>query len=225
MRGALVGSGMVHLVLLILLFMVRRAHSLVIPGPDVVQVALVEPDATPEVTPVATPPPPLPKVEPPPRIKPTDEEGVKLDQPKKPKPKPPEPKPEPEKEAPPPPPARSLSLSSAAVGSAGLHADVGVDAPDFEFTYYLQAVRAQVAQNWSPPSGLAPGGPVARAVVYFRIARDGSVSGIQLERGSGFDFYDLTAVRAVTISQMPPLPLGFVGESLGVHFGFDYAAP
>jgi len=221
MRGALVGSGMVHLVLLILLFMVRRSHSLVIPGPDVVQVALVEPDATPEIQPVAAPPKPAPKVEEP-RIKPTDQEGVKLNPSKK--PKQPEPKQEPEREAPPPP-ARSLSLSSAAVGSAGLHADVGVDAPDFEFTYYLQAVRTQVAQNWSPPAGLAPGGPVARSVVYFKIARDGSVSGIQLERGSGFDFYDLTAVRAVTISQLPPLPLGFVGEYLGVHFGFDYAAP
>ena len=221
MRGALVGSGTVHLMLLILLFMVRRAHSLVIPGPDVVQVALVEPDATPEVPTVATPPPPKPKVDEP-RIKPTDQEGVKLNQPKK--PKQPEPKPEPEREAPPPP-ARSLTLPSAAVGSAGLHADVGVDAPDFEFTYYLQAVRRGVADNWSPPNGLTPGGPAARSVVYFKIARDGSVTGIQLERGSGFDFYDLTAVRAVTISQLPPLPLGFVGEQLGVHFGFDYAAP
>ena len=218
MRGALVASGTVHLVLLILLFMVRRAHSLVIPGPDVVQVALIEPDATPETQPVAAQP--KPKVEEP-RIKPTEEEGVKLNQPKKPRQ---EPKPEPEKEAPPPP-ARSLTLPSAVVGSAGLHADVGVDAPDFEFSYYLQAVRRVVGDNWSPPNGLAPGGPAARSVVYFKIGRDGSVTGIQLERSSGFDFYDLTAVRAVTISQLPPLPLGYVGESLGVHFGFDYAAP
>jgi hypothetical protein len=33
-------------------------------------------------------------------------------------------------------------------------------------------------------------------------------------------------VRAVTISvPLPPLPLGYAGSDLGVHFGFEYAAP
>jgi hypothetical protein len=40
------------------------------------------------------------------------------------------------------------------------------------------------------------------------------------------EFFDHSALRAVMVSDpLPPLPLGFTGEDLGVHFGFEYAAP
>ena len=84
-------------------------------------------------------------------------------------------------------------------------------------------VRNRIAQNWTPPSGGAQG---AKTVVYFKISRDGSISGPRVEQGSGVEFFDQGALRAVMISDpLPPLPLGWSGSQLGVHFGFEYQGP
>ncbi len=70
------------------------------------------------------------------------------------------------------------------------------------------------------------GGQPVRAVVYFRVSRDGGVSAIRLESPSGVEFFDRSALRAIALSApLPPLPLGFAGSDLGIHFGFEYAAP
>ncbi len=218
MRGSLLGSGLIHAALLVALFYVRTPVSLVVPGPDVVQVALIDPGALIPVAPPATEmPPPAPKLD---EIKPVEDIGVKLapDPPRKKKPvKPPEEQP---------PPQEMPMLPSASVGSAGLRGDVGLDVRDFAFTYYLVLVRNKIAANWTPPAGLATGGRLIRTVVYFRIARGGEVSGVRLEGASGMEFFDRSAVRAVMISDpLPPLPLGFTGGDLGVHFGFDWETP
>jgi protein TonB len=117
-------------------------------------------------------------------------------------------------------------LPAAPAGPAGLTGEVAVDTGDFEFTYYLLLVRNRVAENWSPPTGLAMRGQPVHAVVRFRITREGEVTGAVIERASGMEFFDHSALRAVMVSDpLPPLPLGFTGEDLGVHFGFEYAAP
>jgi TonB family protein len=228
MRGAVVGSGLFHVALLVGLMFVRRPASTVVAGPDVVQVALLEP-AAPAPAPAPTPPPPAPKPTPEKQVvKPDEAKGVRIAPPPKPKPAPPKAAPQ---AAPPPPPAPAAAPASgevlpyAPVGNAGLRGQVSVDANDFEFTYYLVLVRNKIAQNWSPPTG-AGVGATTRAVVYFRIERDGSIQGPVIESGSGVDFFDRTALRAVMLSDpLPALPLGYTGADLGVHFGFEYAAP
>src|SRR5207244_2544923 len=82
------------------------------------------------------------------------------------------------------PPARAApaALPFAAVGPPGLRGEVAVDAADFEFTYYLMLVRNRIAQNWTPPAG---GAQEAKSVVYFKIARDGSIVDRRIEEGSG----------------------------------------
>jgi TonB family protein len=83
-----------------------------------------------------------------------------------------------------------------------------------------------VSQNWAPPAGLTAGGRAVRAVVYFRIARNGRVDALRVEETSGYEFFDRSAVRAVQLGDpMPPLPVGFTGGDLGVHFGFEFTAP
>jgi TonB family protein len=213
MRGAIVGSSLVHLVLLVVLLAVRHGSSIVIAGPDVVQVALLDPAA-----PVVAPAPPVAKPAPAPKlpvVKPEHEKGVRIAPPPK-KAKPAEPR----EETPP------AALPYAPVGNAGLRGEVAVDTRDFEFTYYLMLVRSKIAQNWAAPSGVAPGRGSTRAVVYFRIGRGGEISAVQLESGSGVDFFDRTAVRAVILSDpLPPLPLAYAGGDLGVHFGFEIGGP
>lgn len=215
MRGAVIGSACVHVVLLASLLIARGRVSMVVPGPDVVQVALVDLPASAAPQVVSPPPPkPDPKLA---EIKPVEDTGVKLEKPKPPK------APVPDRETPPTnaPPA---ALPYAPVGSAGLRGQVAVDAGNFEFTYYLMLVRNQIAKNWTPPAGLGGGG--VQATVYFRIGRGGDISSIRLETGSGREFFDRSALRAVQIAgPLPPLPLGYSGGDLGVHFGFEWTAP
>lgn len=217
MRGSIIGSGLIHVGLLVALFFVRTPVSLHMPGPESVQVALVEPGVMAPVPPAVTETPPPPKLE---EVKPVEDVGVKLAPvlPKKKKTvKPPE-------EAPPAP--NVPTLPSAPVGSSGLRGDVTLDVGDFAFTYYLVLVRNRIAGNWAPPAGLATGGRRVRAMVYFKIGRRGEVNGVRLEGASGIEFFDRSALRAVTISDpLPPLPDGFGGGELGVHFGFDWETP
>jgi protein TonB len=222
MRTSVLASAIVHLLLTIGIFALPRMR-VIVPGPEVVQVALIDPSTSPPA------PEPAPATAPAP---PPQEEGIRIEHKKTTRPepaKPEPPRPEPPKPVPPtntPPASRpTIALPSARVGPVGLRGEVGVDNANFEFAYYLALVRDRIAQNWSPPGGIASGQTV-RAVVYFRIARGGGVSAIRLETPSGVDFFDRAGVRAVMLSDpMPPLPLGFGGGDLGVHFGFEWEAP
>lgn len=215
MRGSFLTSLGVHLMVVLALFLLHGPRPMIVPGPEVVQVSLVSPELD------SAPVPPAPvKIEAPrhpPTIAPEPGEGVKLVQPTRP-PKP-NPKPEPE---PPKQPELAPALPWARVGPPGLSGQVQVDAKDFEFTYYLMLVRNRVAQNWAPPAGLGTGAGI-QAVAYFRIQRDGTVQALSLETGSGLEYFDRSVLRAVALSDpLPPLPLGFTGSSLGVHFGFSW---
>jgi len=217
MRTSVLGSGLVHIALMAALLVVRGPAALIVPGPEVVQVALIDPTASTPVPVRVETPPPEPKLD---EVKPAEEPGVKL-QPRKTKQEPPKPR-TPER----PRATEAPALPSAKVGSAGLAGDVAVDAGNFEFTYYLVLIRNKIASNWSPPSGLATSGSPVRAVVYFKVGRGGDLAGVRVETGSSIDFFDRSALRAVLLSDpMPPLPLGYSGGDLGVHFGFQWESP
>lgn len=109
-------------------------------------------------------------------------------------------------------------------GVAGFSSQLQLDIENFEFSYYLVAVRNKVSSNWSPPAGLGTQTTRARTVVYFRILRNGKVADAKTESQSGFTLFDQSALRAVLRSEpFPPLPGGFAAGSLAVHFGFEYA--
>lgn len=222
MRGAVTGSAAVHAGLTVALFLWRTGGTVLVPGPDVVQVSLV--DAAPSVAPSAPAAAPRPDVKPePPR---REEEGVRIE--KQPKPKPRREEKKPAEELPEPSPATPapsaekprVALPYADVGG-GMRGQVAVDASNFEFAYYLQQVRVLIARNWTPQPGLLPG---TRTEVYFRVSRDGSITAPVVERSSGNDYFDQSARRAVLVTgHLPPLPLGWAGSDLGIHFGFEYS--
>jgi len=219
-KHALAGSAAVHVALTAALFLWKTGGTVLVPGPDVVQVSLV--DASLAAAPAPAPAPAAePRREPPPR----EEEGVRIEkQPKrKPEPKPREEAPPVAKPAPRATPAAAaprVALPYADVGG-GMRGQVAIDASNFEFAYYLQQVRVLIARNWTPQPGLPAG---TRAEVYFRVARDGSITAPVVERSSGNEYFDQAARRAVLVTgHLPPLPLGWAGADLGIHFGFEYS--
>jgi TonB family protein len=223
-RGPLLSSLLVHVALVAALFVIRPPTPIVIGGPESVEVALLDPSQLPRVPSVApTPPAPKPAIREPEPL-PDEEDGVRIDEPK-----PRRPPAEPPRETPPQRPQTAqpvtLALPSARIGTTGLSGSVGVDAADFAFTYYLVQVRDRVARNWSPPAGMRAG-VTPKATVYFRITRDGRLSDVRLETGSGEEFFDRAALRAVQLSEpLPHLPAGYTGSRLGVYFGFEYRQP
>ncbi len=218
MRGSVLGSATVHAVLTLALLFVRPAREILVPGPDVVQVSLV--DAALAETPAPTVPRAAPE-----KVTPEEEKGVRIEKPRsereKPRPQPPERRAAPAAAAPnPPAAAASVVLPYASVGG-GMRGQVAVDESNFEFAYYLQQVRIMIARNWTPAAGVPAG---TRAQVYFRVSRDGSLTAPRIETSSGYPFFDQSAARAVILTgHLPPLPLGYAGPDLGVHFGFEYS--
>ena len=219
MRQALMVSAGVHLALVTaLLVVVHSGRTVTLPGSDVVEVSLV--GAMPEQAPAPAPAPEA--------VAPSEEQGVRIEKAprERPKPTPPAPQPRPQVTRPTPTPAtpatpNRTTLPIAAMGG-GMRGSLAVDG-DFEFAYYLQSIRARIAANWTPPAGLPSGTHVD---VYFRIARDGSLSAPRVETASGSGYFDQTALRAVLVTgRLAPLPAGYRGDDLGVHFGFEYAGP
>lgn len=221
MRGALTGSAAVHFLLLALLLLFRPPLGRMVRGPDAVQVALVDPSMLAVPRPAPAPPPEARKSEPPP-----EPEAIRIEKPRR---APERRREETPAETTPPaetPPEPQPAVPYTAIGNAGLSGAVSVDGPPFEFSYYLQLIRSRVGQAWAPPAGLVSGGQPIRAVVRFRIARNGAIRGLSMESASGVEFFDRAALRAVQLSDpMPPLPMGYPGTDLGVHFGFEYVQP
>jgi TonB family protein len=218
-KATLAGSAAVHVGLTAALLLWRTGGTVLVPGPDVVQVALV--DAAPVAAPAQTSAPPAEvKTEP----APSEEKGLRIEKPKKQKRTDDKPRedvpalkaPRPVAPAAPP----QVALPYADVGG-GMRGQVAVDANNFEFAYYLQQVRVLISRNWTPQPGLPAG---TRAEVYFRVSRDGSITSPLVERSSGNEYFDQSAQRAVVVTgHLPPLPLGWAGADLGIHFGFEYA--
>lgn len=90
----------------------------------------------------------------------------------------------------------------------------GLDNPDFVYGYYLNQMLGMIHSQWNRPA-LGSG---VEAIVAFRVARDGSVSGLRISQSSGYSQYDLAALRAVqSAAPFPPLPQSYRHGSLGVN--------
>jgi TonB family protein len=56
----------------------------------------------------------------------------------------------------------------------------------------------------------------------FVVQRDGTITGIEVEKSSGQALLDQASRRALTLTQLPPLPREFPGKQLTVYLPFEY---
>lgn len=100
------------------------------------------------------------------------------------------------------------------LGTTAFGSRVGVDNPDFTYGYYLDRLLSLIDANWVRPS-LGSG---IRAIVSFHIQRDGTLTGLKVAESSGYNSFDLAALRAVqNASPFPPLPRAYNHDDLGVN--------
>ena len=90
---------------------------------------------------------------------------------------------------------------------------------DFKYSYYTTGIVKKISRYWQWANSYSS----YRAVVYFRIERDGFVNIVKIKESSGDESFDENAVRAVQLaSPFAPLPDGYNQDHLGVYFEFKF---
>jgi protein TonB len=93
------------------------------------------------------------------------------------------------------------------------------DTANFKYAYYTNTIIKSIGRRWQWSESYGR----LRALVYFRILKDGSATSIELKESSGDESFDKNAERSVQLaSPFAPLPDGYSGDSLGVYFEFKY---
>lgn len=187
---------------------------------EIVRLPTIRPEPIP-------PPPPQEEAEAEPVLEPEPEPEPEEPPPDVPTLAPEEPEPEPEPEPPPPEPEPepeprprlerpfqpARTVDDALAGTDDAEAPlVGYDSEDFTYEYYTRRLVAAIKARWTRP-------PIegVEAVVFFRIAADGTVSDLELLRSSGVTRFDRAGLRAIELaSPVMPLPRSFRKSSLGV---------
>jgi TonB family protein len=96
-----------------------------------------------------------------------------------------------------------------------------VEGAGFGSNYYVDVMRAKIAEYWRNPVRGATS--VIRATIYFKIKENGGITDAVIEKTSGLELFDQAALRSVLSSDpLPPLPSEYTGEQLGVHLEFEY---
>jgi TonB family protein len=114
-------------------------------------------------------------------------------------------------------PARGLGFGGLSTGGGGGTGGY-LDVQNFCCPDYLATMLQIIQKNWNARQEVA-----GESLIMFRIQRDGRVTDIELERSSGFAALDLTAQRALFLTQrVTPLPSAFLDSHLTVHLRFQY---
>jgi protein TonB len=112
-------------------------------------------------------------------------------------------------------PGRRGAPTGSAQGTSAFGSQIaGLDNPDFKFGFYISQLLSAIDSKWERP----PLGNDVKAVISFRIQRDGTITPPQIAQSSGYNSFDLAALRAVqNASPFPPLPQQYRQDSLGVN--------
>lgn len=108
---------------------------------------------------------------------------------------------------------QGFGLSSGGGGTGGY-----LDVANFCCPEYIATMLDRIHRNWSSRQGAQ-----GTTMMKFSIERDGTLTGIQVERSSGVPTLDYFSQRALSITrQLPPLPAAYPHERLTVHLPMDY---
>lgn len=89
---------------------------------------------------------------------------------------------------------------------------------EVDYSEYMNKLQRRIKSNWHPPKGKE----TKRAVVVFKVARDGTVPILKIYKPSGVADVDAAAISAVkAAAPFEPLPKGAPND-VDVEFAFDY---
>ncbi|HLH72064.1 MAG TPA: TonB family protein [Chloroflexota bacterium] len=111
---------------------------------------------------------------------------------------------------------------STGAGQAGI--GFGDAAFGNQYGWYVNAITRAISNNWLKSMVDSSVQKAPRVYISFSIARDGTVSSVQVQQSSGIPSLDRSAQRAVLASSpLPALPGDYRGGSVSVNFYFEYS--
>ena len=85
----------------------------------------------------------------------------------------------------------------------------------------MKEVERRIKSNWTPPNG----GQNKKIVLLFKIAKDGRLLSLSVQKSSGSKSDDDAAIAAVKLTApFRPLPPEYKGASVDINFTFDFYA-
>lgn len=151
-----------------------------------------------------------------------------------PKPKPPAPPAPKSTPAPEPPPSNAIpygqggrpSMTYGQFSTGAGEAGIGFGDAAFGDRYgtYVNAITRAISNNWLKSMVDTRIQKAPRVYLTFEVARDGTVSNVEVQQSSGIPSLDRSAQRAVLASNpLPPLPGDYRGSKVNVTFYFEYS--
>ncbi len=87
---------------------------------------------------------------------------------------------------------------------------------------YYALLWEKIHDAWLVPSSMAASSYGYETVVSITIERDGTVTDVGIEKGSGNVYFDQTALRAIKrASPLPPFPPGWLQKSISIGIKFS----
>ncbi len=104
-----------------------------------------------------------------------------------------------------------------------LQPQVAMSVPqDPRLSQWAARVKKKVDQLWNPPTGIDILGSV-KAVITFKVSRDGSISDANISQASGSSELDNLALMTIKrLETVPPIPENFPNDELEVGCEFPY---
>ncbi|MDR2066484.1 MAG: TonB family protein [Endomicrobium sp.] len=107
--------------------------------------------------------------------------------------------------------------NSSVFGFGSQYEGLSFENKDFKFSYYANQIVGKIKRYWNWSLNYSQ----LKAVIYFKIHKDGSVSGILVKKSSKNTEYDkFAADTIIRASPFPELPEGYPEDFLGVYFEF-----
>jgi TonB family protein len=95
---------------------------------------------------------------------------------------------------------------------------VATKAGEPDFTRYMAELQRKIKRNWFPPRDAES----RRITVQFKVALDGSMSGLRITKSSGIGIADQAALNAVqNAAPFASLPKNSP-DAVDIEFTFDY---
>jgi TonB family protein len=100
---------------------------------------------------------------------------------------------------------------------------ISLDTKDERYIQYAGVIKMKIANNWIYPAEARLSLIEGEVIAVFSIVRDGSMTQIKIERGSGYDILDKEVLRAINTSvPFPSFPESIKVNRLNIKAKFDY---
>jgi TonB family protein len=109
------------------------------------------------------------------------------------------------------------------ISSADSQDTISLDTKDERYVQYAGVIKTKISKNWDYPAEARLSLMEGEVTVLFSLVRDGGMTQIKIEKGSGYDVLDKEVLRAIRASvPFPSFPETVKVNRLNIKARFNY---